>query len=119
MTSDKASVRRPREYAVVDYEVFAETPELRMVAITLGPGQEVPWHWHTNVSDRFFCLAGPMVIETRAPRDVFELKAGETCVVPARRAHRVTGKDNGPCKFGVLQGVGAYDFNRVGEAKDA
>jgi quercetin dioxygenase-like cupin family protein len=113
------SAGRPSSYAVVDYEVFAETPDLRMVAITLGPGQEVPWHWHSNVSDRFFCLQGPMVIETRAPREVFELAPGETCIVPAKRAHRVTGKNDGPCKFGVLQGVGTYDYNPVGETKGA
>ena len=34
--------------------------------------------------------------------------------VPAKRAHRVTGKNNGPCKFGILQGIGTYDFNPVG-----
>jgi quercetin dioxygenase-like cupin family protein len=101
-------------YEVAEYEILAETPELRMVALTLAEGQEVPWHWHTNVSDRFFCMQGPMVVETRAPRQVFELNAGETCVVPAKRAHRVTGKNGGPCKFGVLQGIGSYDFNPVG-----
>jgi quercetin dioxygenase-like cupin family protein len=110
--------RRPTEYAVADYEVLAETPDLRMVAITLGPGQEVPWHWHSNVSDRFFCMRGPVVVETRVPREIFELAAGESCVVPAKRAHRVTGKNDGPCKFGVLQGIGRYDFNRVGNPSD-
>ena len=101
-------------YEVADYEILAETPELRMVVLTLAPGQEVPWHWHSNVVDRFFCMQGPMVVETRAPREVIELKAGETHAVPAKRAHRVTGKDGGPCKFGLLQGIGAYDFNPVG-----
>jgi quercetin dioxygenase-like cupin family protein len=104
--------KRP-PYEVVEYEILAETPELRMVVLTLGKGQEVPWHWHTNVSDRFFCMQGPMVVETRAPREVFELDAGQTCIVPAKRAHRVSGKNGGPCKFGNLQGVGAYDFNPV------
>ena len=55
-----------------------------------------------------------MVVETRAPRERFELAAGERCAVPAKRAHRVSGKDGGPCKFAILQGVGAYDFNPVG-----
>ena len=96
------------------YEVPEETPELRMIVVTLDAGQEVPWHWHSNVSDRFFCMEGPMVVETRAPREVFELRPGETCVVPARRAHRTTGKDGGACKFAALQGVGVYDFNPVG-----
>lgn len=95
-------------------EIVAETPELRMVVLTLGKGQEVPWHWHSKVTDRFFCMRGPMVVETRAPREIFELNAGDTCAVPAKRAHRVAGKNEGPCKFALLQGVGAYDFNPVG-----
>ena len=105
--------QRP-SYPVADYEVLAETPELRMVMLTLATGQEVPWHWHSQVADRFFCLKGPMVVETRAPREVFELEAGGTCLVPAKRAHHVAGKNGGGCKFAVLQGVGAYDFNPVG-----
>ncbi len=112
MTATTAA-KRP-SYEVANYEIWAETPELRMVVLTLAADQEVPWHWHTNVSDTFFCMQGPMVIETRAPREIVELKPGETHVVPAKRAHRVTGKSNGPCKFGLLQGVGTYDFNPVG-----
>ena len=105
--------KRP-PYEVADYEIVAETPELRMVMLTLAQGQEVPWHWHSNVTDRFFCMRGPMAVETRAPREIFELNAGDTCAVPAKRAHRVAGKNEGPCKFALLQGVGAYDFNPVG-----
>jgi quercetin dioxygenase-like cupin family protein len=101
-------------YDVADYEIVAETPELRMVMITLAAGQEVPWHWHTNCTDRFFCMLGPMVVETRAPREIFKLRPGETCAVPAKRPHRVTGENGGPCKFSLLQGVGSYDFNPVG-----
>jgi quercetin dioxygenase-like cupin family protein len=103
-----------RNYEIEDYEILAETPELRMVVLTLAAGQEVPWHWHSNVCDHFFCMRGPMVVETRAPREVWELQPGETCRVPPGRAHRVTGKNSGPCKFAVLQGTGTYDFNAVG-----
>lgn len=111
--SETVTKRRPA-YPVEDYEIWSETPELRMVVLTLAAGQEVPWHWHSNVSDIFFCMKGPMTVETRAPREVFELNPGETCKVPARRAHRVTGKSGGACKFGLLQGIGTYDFNPVG-----
>ena len=112
----ETTAKRKPSYAVEDYEIWSETSELRMVVLTLAAGQEVPWHWHTNVSDIFFCMKGPMVIETRAPREVFELNPGETCQIPAKRAHRVTGKSGGPCKFGILQGIGTYDFNPVGAA---
>jgi quercetin dioxygenase-like cupin family protein len=83
-----AKGRRPT-YEVADYEVLAETPELRMVVLTLGEGQEVPWHRHTHVTNRLFCMQGPMVVETRAPREAFELNPGDTCIVPAWRAHHV------------------------------
>jgi quercetin dioxygenase-like cupin family protein len=101
-------------YTVEHREMVAETPELRMVVLTLAAGQEVPWHWHSNVSDHMICLEGPMVVEMRAPREQIELDAGERCTVPMRRAHRVSGKAGGRCKFAILQGVGAYDFNPVG-----
>lgn len=112
-TAPQSTPKRP-SYEVAGYEMWAQTPDLRMVVLTLAAGQEVPWHWHTNVSDTFFCMQGPMVIETRAPRELIELKPGETHVIPAKRAHRVTGKEMGPCKFGILQGIGRYDFNPVG-----
>jgi quercetin dioxygenase-like cupin family protein len=101
-------------YEVEARETIAETPELRMTVLTLGPGHEVPWHWHSNVTDTFFCMEGPMVVETRAPNARFELMPGQTCAVSARRAHRVSGKDGGRCKFALLQGVGRYDYNPVG-----
>lgn len=104
---------RDLPYTVDDHEIVAATPDLRMVVLTLGAGQEVPWHWHSNVTDNVICLEGPMVVETRAPRERFELKPGERCSVPARRAHRVCGKEGGPCKFAILQGLGTYDFNAV------
>ena len=34
---------------------------------------------------------------------------GQRCEVPPKSAHHVRGKDGGPCKFMVLQGVGEYD----------
>lgn len=101
-------------YAVAAREIVAETPELRMVVLTLASGQEVPWHWHSAVSDHIICLEGPMVVETRAPHERFELLPGGRCTVPVHRAHRVAGKGGGACKFAILQGIGTYDFNPVG-----
>ena len=92
------------------FEILAQTAELRMVLLTLAPDQEVPWHAHSAVTDTFFCVEGPMVIETRDPAERHVLEAGGMCTVPAGRPHRVSGRDGGPCKFGVLQGVGPYDF---------
>jgi len=101
-------------YPLENRELIAQAPGLRMQILTLGPGQEVPWHWHSEVTDTFWCMEGPIVIETRAPREVVELAPGQMYAVPAKRAHRVTGKDGGRAKFAILQGVGTYDFQPVG-----
>ena len=87
---------------------------MRALMLTLATGQSVPWHYHSEITERFFCLEGPMVVETRAPHAVNELKAGETCTVLPKTAHCVHGKDNGPCRYLLPQGVGVYDNIPVG-----
>jgi mannose-6-phosphate isomerase-like protein (cupin superfamily) len=102
-------------YKVEKREVVATTPDLRMVILTLAPQEQVPWHFHHNVSDTFFCMEGPMVIHMRDSDEAVELFAGQMFAVPVGRPHRVTGKavageGTGRCKFAILQGVGKYDF---------
>lgn len=55
-----------------------------------------------------------MVVETRAPCAVNELETGESYAVPPKTVHYIHGKDNGPCRFLLLQGVGVYDNMSVG-----
>jgi quercetin dioxygenase-like cupin family protein len=111
MTEPAYKVEPPQGgYHVEKREVVAQVPDLRMVILTLAPGHEVPWHFHTHVTDTFFCMEGPMVVATRSPDAQVELQAGQTYAVPAQRPHRVTGKDMGRCRFALLQGVGTYDF---------
>jgi len=108
------TAENPPRYSVEEREIVAATADLRLVVLTLARGQEVPWHWHREVSDHLICLEGPVVVETRGPRERFELLPGERCTIPAKRAHRVSGEEGDRCKFAILQGVGRYDFNPVG-----
>jgi mannose-6-phosphate isomerase-like protein (cupin superfamily) len=101
-------------YPLENRELVAQAPGLRMQILTLAAGQEVPWHWHSEVTDTFWCMDGPMVIEMRAPKEEVELTPGQMHAVPPKRAHRVTGKDGGRCRFAILQGIGTYDFQPVG-----
>ena len=101
-------------YPLENRELVAQAPGLRMQILTLAAGQEVPWHWHSEVTDTFWCMDGPMVIEMRAPKEDVELVPGQMHAVPPKRAHRVTGKDGGRCRFAILQGIGTYDFQPVG-----
>ena len=55
-----------------------------------------------------------MVVETRAPRQVYRLLPGERCAVPPKTAHYVHGEADAACRFLIVQGVGVYDFIAVG-----
>ena len=95
-------------YTIEGRELIAETAGLRVQILTLGDGEDVPWHYHTEITDTFACLEGPMVVKIPA-RD-HELKAGDTFAVPPNTPHRVLGKDGRACRFLVVQGVGTHDF---------
>lgn len=107
-------VRSRNEYEIAGREVVAEGSDLRVQVLTLARGQCVPWHYHNEIADSFVCLEGPMIVETRAPRQTHRLEPGERCMVPAKTAHYVHGEADGPCTFMIVQGVGIYDFIAVG-----
>ncbi len=106
--------RNRGRYEIASSEVVAEGADMRVSVLTLAGGQEVPWHYHNEISDSFVCLEGPMVVETRAPRHLYRLEPGQRCTVPPKTAHHVQGVEGGPCKFLIVQGVGVYDFIPVG-----
>jgi quercetin dioxygenase-like cupin family protein len=106
--------RNRGDYTIAGCELVAEGADLRVQVLSLAAGQCVPWHYHSEISDSFVCLEGPMVVETRAPRHVYLLLPGERCAVPPKTAHYVHGEADGPCKFLIVQGVGVYDFVPVG-----
>ena len=97
-------------YAIERRQLIAETPELRVQILTLEHGQEVPWHYHTNVTDTFICLDGPMVVATKGAEAPHELAPGEDCTVPPNTPHRVAGMNDGRCRFVIVQGIGKYDY---------
>ena len=70
----------------------------------------MPWHYHSEVTDTFYCLEGVLSVETRDPDARHLLRVGESSAVPAMTAHRVTGRDGGRARFLIVQGVGTYDY---------
>ena len=110
----RMQIHNRSDYTIADRELVAEGADLRVQVLTLAAGQCVPWHYHSEISDSFVCLEGPMVVETRAPRHIYRLLPGERCAVPPKTAHYVHGAADGPCKFLIVQGVGVYDFVPVG-----
>ena len=108
------AARETETYQVEHRETVAETAALRVRLFTLTAGQEVPWHYHSHVTDTFFCLEGTLSVETRSPAARHLLSVGESCAVPPMTAHRVTGHGCERARFLIVQGVGTYDFHPVG-----
>ncbi|MDA0218765.1 MAG: cupin domain-containing protein [Proteobacteria bacterium] len=102
------------DYEIDGTETVAEGADLMVSILTLGPGQSVPWHYHSEITDSFVCLEGELVVETRAPRAVHRLLPGGRCAVAPMTAHFVHGLDGSACRFLIVQGVGVYDYVAVG-----
>jgi len=97
-------------YDIQERKVIAETSDLRVAEMILAPGQFIPWHRHSHVTDTFFCLEGDLQIEMPRVGNAIRLTVGDSFVVPTPRAHRVSNVGKGLCRFVIVQGVGAYDF---------
>ncbi|NDH60723.1 MAG: cupin domain-containing protein [Alphaproteobacteria bacterium] len=88
----------------------AERPGFRISELQLSPKQTVPWHFHTNISDTFYVLAGQMRLFLQDPKEEVRLGVGESFVARAGRPHLVTNAGSGSLTFLILQGVGEYDY---------
>ncbi|MGI9491214.1 MAG: hypothetical protein ACR2QF_02185, partial [Geminicoccaceae bacterium] len=53
---DDMDVRSHGRYETQDREIVAEGADLRVQVITLAPGQNVPWHYHSEITDSFVGL---------------------------------------------------------------
>src|SRR5262249_6988452 len=67
-------IRSRGNYEIADRDLIAEGVDVRVQVLTLAAGQAVPWHYHSEITDTMVCLEGPMVVETRAPRNNYVLR---------------------------------------------
>jgi quercetin dioxygenase-like cupin family protein len=88
----------------------AERPGFRITELQISPKQQVPWHFHTNVQDTFYVLAGQVRLFLREPKEEVRLAPGETYSVRPGRPHLVTNGGPASATFLVLQGIGEYDY---------
>jgi len=82
---------RPQPYRVRDIHVVAKGADVLVREYTLDPGEAIPWHRHTQVSDYYYGLEG-------------------TVLVNPPTVHHVSNPGRAPCRFLLIQGVGKYDF---------
>ena len=101
---------KPHPYRVRRIHVVAKGADVLVREYTLDPGEVIPWHRHTEVSDYYYGLEGTVVIETREPAARHALSSGQAATVSPPTAHRVSNPGTAPCRFLLVQGVGRYDF---------
>lgn len=104
---------KPQPYKVRNIHVVAKGADVLVRAYTLDPGETIPWHRHSDVSDNYYGLEGQVVIETRAPAARHEVGAGQSATVTPSVVHQVSNASGAPCRFLLVQGVGKYDFIRA------
>jgi mannose-6-phosphate isomerase-like protein (cupin superfamily) len=97
-------------YEVERRAEHAARPGFRITELQIGREQKVPWHYHNNVSDTFYVIAGSIRIFLQDPKEKVELAPGQSFAVPPKRPHLVTNAGDTSAVFLVLQGVGEYDF---------
>ena len=107
---DSVNLRPPSE-RTYGLEHVAVGADLRVSALSLVGDECVPWHWHTDTSDIFFCLEGAAVVETHSPGNSVLVKLGDRYDVPPGVPHRVTPLDGKKCRLVLVQGVGKADYH--------
>lgn len=102
---------RPWEtrYVIKNTTVLAEVPELRVLDMTLQPGESVPWHRHPSNADLFMGITGKFQIHF-GDGELIEVGAGLQHEIPVNVPHAVLNASGGLCRFLVIQGVGLYDY---------
>jgi len=93
--------------------LIAKGSDVRVQERTLAPGDEIPWHYHTLVTDTTYCIDGTVRIEMLDPPEQVVIARGQSHAVTPNRPHRVTPDGDRPCRFLLVQGVGKYDRHPV------
>ena len=101
------------EYTIRQTLVLAETPELRVIDLTLAPGERVPWHLHPENDDLFICLRGAFEIRQVNPERVTPMRALDRHLVPRREPHTAINVSGEECQFLIVQGPGRYDYKAL------
>lgn len=92
-------------------EVIAKVKGLRVLMVTMGAGQCLPWHHHSEVTETIFCSRGPITVEVREPELQNRiLESGEMMTIMPGQSHRVSGINSGSFKALLVLGVGNWDL---------
>jgi mannose-6-phosphate isomerase-like protein (cupin superfamily) len=100
----------PPPYRVKQVEPVMAGADVLVRRLTLGPGEEIPWHRHTATDDLCVVLSGALRFERRDPDGECLMTPGDSERTPAGTAHRLSNPGPADCAFLLIQGVGQRDF---------
>ena len=98
-----------QNYTIKHRRVVAESDSMRYTEFTLGVGESIPWHIHSDMTDHHICLKGRCRVDT-SPGPRYDLGPGERVSVSNRTAHTVQNIGDTECTFVIIQAGGPYDF---------
>jgi quercetin dioxygenase-like cupin family protein len=98
-------------YKVKNVETVVKGTDVQVRVFTLAPGETIPWHFHRDSTDHYFVLEGLLSISTRGPASTIELSIGQSDKVTPGTTHLIANGGEEDCRFLLVQGVGAYDWN--------
>lgn len=94
-------------------KLVLRTADVRVVEYTLAPGEAHPWHHHTEVSDRVYCLEGVIDVDIRTPPAKHSLHPGQSFEVPPGTVHHVGNGSDAAGRYLLIQATGKYDYIRA------
>ncbi len=113
--SDPGAEEQNPHYTVASRRWIAKGRDVFVKEFALAPGEEVPWHSHSEIFDVFYGLEGRLEIEridmaSGAALETLTLEVGASRRVDPGTAHRPFNPGPGRCRFLIVQGVGNYDY---------
>src|SRR5947207_4313584 len=100
-------------YTVKSIEPVAIGSDVQARLFTLAPGETIPWHYHSAVTDWYFVLEGTLSIETRAPAAHHELAIGEGYHISPKTASLRQTRPHRHTRSIVVGRGGVCDFHSV------
>jgi quercetin dioxygenase-like cupin family protein len=100
-------------------KVVVQTADVRVVEYTLETNERRPWHYHSQVSDRFYCLEGLTAVNTRTPPTQLVLQPGQSCEISPNVVHRVSNAGDGVSRYLLVQALGKYDYITIDDLSRA
>ncbi len=118
--NQKAPAKQPYQVQKVSVVVAGADIQVREFAVACD--EEIPWHYHSVVTDWCYCLEGTVRAEiaeagsTTQPKTLM-LSPGQSCRIEPGLRHRLTNGGDSLCRYLLVQGRGKYDFFKVTDSE--